>query len=99
MLFASYVSKEKREKIIETMVEGIKSVKTSERYRSFLDFCSMFHSYSLTNMLLIWAQRPDATFFAGAGRWNKLRRHIKKGEKGIVIYAHSFQNVVKNDFA
>lgn len=37
--------------------------------------------------MLIASQRPDATRVAGFWTWKKLRRFVKKGEKGIVIVA------------
>lgn len=38
-------------------------------------------------MLLIAAQRPDATRVAGIRTWNGLNRHVRKGEHGIAILA------------
>jgi antirestriction protein ArdC len=36
---------------------------------------------------LIYSQKRDATHVAGFHAWLKLRRHVRKGEKGIVILA------------
>lgn len=38
-------------------------------------------------MLLIAAQRPDATQVAGIRTWNSLGRHVTKGQHGIAILA------------
>ena len=48
---------------------------------------SRFHNYSFRNTLLIWLQNPDATQVAGFQAWKKLGRIVKKGEKGIAIFA------------
>lgn len=49
---------------------------------------SRFHRYSLNNIMLIHAQRPDATLVAGFNKWkNSFGRHVKRGEKGIQILA------------
>jgi len=48
---------------------------------------SRFHKYSWGNCLLICSQRPDATHVAGFHSWLKMRRFVRKGEKGIVILA------------
>jgi len=48
---------------------------------------SRFHRYSWGNCLLIHSQRPDATQVAGFQAWLKMRRYVRKGEKGIVILA------------
>ena len=36
---------------------------------------------------MIFLQRPDATVVAGFNRWKSLGRFVKKGEKGIAIFA------------
>ena len=36
---------------------------------------------------MIYMQKPDATLVAGFGRWKELNRFVKKGEKGIAIFA------------
>jgi hypothetical protein len=46
-----------------------------------------FHRYSWGNVLLISSQRSDATQVAGFHTWHDLERWVKKGEKGIMIFA------------
>ena len=46
-----------------------------------------FHRYSFGNCLLIAMQRPNATQVAGFKAWNRFGRHVRKGEKGIMILA------------
>jgi hypothetical protein len=46
-----------------------------------------FHNYSWGNVLLIGVQRPTATHVAGYHTWRDLGRHVKTGEKGIMIFA------------
>ena len=49
---------------------------------------SRFHKYSLNNVMLIHAQKPDATLVAGFNKWKRsFGRHVKKGEKSIQILA------------
>lgn len=59
----------------------------SEQLNQFLEFLSRFHRYSIGNLLLIFAQRPDAVHVAGFHTWKDLGRHVNKGEKGIAILA------------
>ena len=54
---------------------------------AYLQVMGRFHKYSWTNSLLIAAQRPAATQVAGFGAWLRFGRHVRKGEKGIVILA------------
>ena len=46
-----------------------------------------FHSYSFNNSILIYMQKPDASLVAGYKTWQSLERQVKKGEKGILIFA------------
>ncbi len=46
-----------------------------------------FTRYSLSNQLLIYAQRPTATHVLGYRSWLKAGYQVRKGEKGIAIYA------------
>jgi hypothetical protein len=59
----------------------------SESLKNYLAAMSRFHRYSWGNVLLISAQRPDATQVAGFHTWHDLGRWVKKGEKGIMIFA------------
>jgi antirestriction protein ArdC len=59
----------------------------SEALKTYLGVMSRFHKYSWGNCLLIYSQRPEATHVAGFHAWLKLRRYVRKGEKGIVILA------------
>jgi len=59
----------------------------SETLKTYLRVMSRFHRYSWNNILLIYSQRPSATHVAGFHAWLKLRRFVRKGEKGIAILA------------
>lgn len=59
----------------------------SEALVHYLDFVSRFHHYSFHNTILIALACPEATHVAGFNAWKNLRRHVKKGEKGIPIFA------------
>src|SRR4051794_14127459 len=59
----------------------------SQTMVSYLRTMARFHRYSWGNILLIYSQRPNATHVAGFQAWLKLRRYVRKGEKGIVILA------------
>lgn len=55
--------------------------------KNYLAAMSRFRRYSWGNVLLIASQRPTATHVAGYHMWNQLGRSVKKGEKGIMIFA------------
>ena len=81
-------NKERIKEITAGIEKGIQELFESDRYRNYLTTMSRFHRYSLNNVMLIHAQRPDATLVAGFNKWkNSFGRHVKKGEKGIQILA------------
>jgi antirestriction protein ArdC len=59
----------------------------SEALTAFLTAMSHMHHYSWNNTLLIAMQRPSSTYVAGFRTWKKLKRFVRKGEKGIAIVA------------
>lgn len=73
------------EQKIKELEEKIKSFKTTNEFLDFIQAMSRFHNYSFHNQMLILCQKPDAAKVAGFMTWKKLGRHVKRGEKGIVI--------------
>ena len=56
-----------------------------EMLKTYLDLQARFPRYSVNNLILIAAQRPDATKLAAFDVWQKDGVHINKGEKGLSI--------------
>jgi antirestriction protein ArdC len=65
--------------------QAVGAIHDSETFRAYLDAQARFHSYSFGNVLLILAQKPDATSVAGYQTWKSLGRQVRRGEKGIRI--------------
>lgn len=81
---------EKIKEITDRLEQGITELFDSERYKDYLRVMSKFHNYSFRNTLLIAMQAPDASLVAGFNAWkNTHGRNVKKGEKGIKIFAPS----------
>ena len=51
----------------------------------YLDVQSRFPAYSVGNVLLIAAQKPDAVRLADVSTWNAQGENVRKGETGIMI--------------
>jgi antirestriction protein ArdC len=85
------------EQLHSQLADQVASLADSGQWQRFLDFTASFHSYSLNNTLLIWAQMPDATRVAGFRQWEKLGRHVRKGEKSIKIFGYSTRKVAEQD--
>jgi antirestriction protein ArdC len=71
----------------DTLTRQVETLTTSEGWMAMLHAAARFPQYSPSNVLLITAQRPDATHVAGIRTWNALGRHVRRGEKGIAILA------------
>ena len=71
---------------IDALVKALESGH-SEALSAYLTAMSQFHTYSFQNILLIASQRPTATRVAGIRSWNELGRRVRRGEKGIMIFA------------
>jgi antirestriction protein ArdC len=71
---------------INTLVQALEAGH-SNVLSSYLKAMGKFHNYSFGNILLIATQKPTATHVAGIRTWNQLGRRVRKGEKGILIFA------------
>lgn len=71
----------------KTFDEKVVTLRNSDQWKAMLDTMAHFHRYSFQNMLLIWAQNPEATYCTGYANWKKLGYQVRKGEKGIRILA------------
>lgn len=79
-------ARETLEESIRLLADQMSRGKSDQLVR-YLEFSAHFHSYSFGNVLLIYSQFPDATRVAGLRQWNRLGRHVRAGEKGIMILA------------
>lgn len=67
---------------------GLQELMTSEKYLDFLDTMAERPRYSFNNTVLVYLQKPDATFLAGYGKFRETYGHqVIQGEKGIKIFA------------
>ena len=76
-----------RKELLDQLQRGIRELTDSRAWARYLAAQSRFHGYSYANVLLIGAQREDATMVAGAGTWRRFGRHIRRGEQAIWILA------------
>lgn len=69
------------------LLAQVAALASSSQWQAMLTVAARFHTYSPTNVLLISAQRPEATRVAGYRAWAQLGRQVRKGEHGIAILA------------
>ena len=85
------------ESLHQSITEKVSELTSSDAWRAYLDAAASFHSYSFNNVMLILAQRPDATRVAGFRSWQQRGRQVRKGEKAIRIYGYSSRTVTDTD--
>ena len=82
--------------LTDQLEKGIKEVFTSEKYKAYLSTMEKFHSYSFNNSILIYVQKPNPSMVAGFKTWQSLERQVKKGERGIRIFAPRPYKVIRD---
>lgn len=75
---------------IEQLANETDAARKSELFSNYLKASAAFWNYSWHNQMLIWKQRPDASYVGGFNTWLKCGRYVRKGEKGIAILAPMF---------
>lgn len=75
---------------IEQLASETDAARQSQLFRDYLRTSAAFWDYSWHNQMLIWRQKPEASFVAGFNNWLRLGRYVRRGEKGIAILAPMF---------
>ncbi|NKS56265.1 ImmA/IrrE family metallo-endopeptidase [Rhodococcus hoagii] len=81
------------------LADRVDALAGSDEWMRYLDFSRSFHNYSLSNLMLILAQRPDASQVAGFQQWRAKGRQVRKGERAIKIYGYSSKKTTETDEA
>lgn len=70
-------------KMVDEQIGKVASEPSS--FLKYLNTQAKFSQYTVTNALLIMAQKPEATQIADASKWREGKHYILKGEKGFTI--------------
>lgn len=88
-------NQEKIKEALDRIQTGLAAINTDQDWLKYLQFQSLFYNYSFGNTMLIYVQNPEATYVKGLRAWNRLGRYVKKGEKGILIFAPCFRKTME----
>jgi DNA primase catalytic core len=84
-------SRRNREQVIADLRERaaaqVRAIVTGEDWAAWLRVAARFPAWSFTNVMLVAAQRPAATFLASYEEWQGKGRRVRKGEPGIQVIA------------
>ncbi len=77
----------------------LEQLTSTEGWARFLAIATGFHHYSLSNVLLILSQCPDATRVAGFRQWQQRGRQVRKGERSVKIFGFATKRPDTSDDA
>lgn len=80
MAYTSNISKEEQKRLAQEKVDksfarihsGVVSVFSNDALPAFLEFTAKFHYFDSNNLILIYKQRPSATFIAPFKTWERI---------------------------
>ncbi len=77
-----------REQLSEQLKAGIRDVMNSDTYKNWLDTSSRlyYNNYSFNNAVLVYMQKPEATYTMGYDAWKDYGRGIAKGARGAKVF-------------
>jgi len=91
--------REQAKALHDQLTAQVADLAQGENWVAWLRFTANFRTLSMNNSWLIFAQRPDATRVLGYRQWEKLGRHVRRGEKSIKIFGYSTKKTVDVDEA
>ncbi|MFE6446897.1 ArdC family protein [Nocardiopsis sp. HUAS JQ3] len=71
----------------DTLTNAVESLTTEEGWQAMIRSRAWLRRYSLGNLLMIVAQNEHATDVRPYGEWKNAGRYVRKGERGIRIFA------------
>ena len=80
--------KSAKDLLSEKLMQGVKDLMESDNYKNWLVTSSSYftNNYSLGNAVLIYMQKPDATYVKGYEAWKEFGRNVRQGAKGMKIF-------------
>ena len=80
--------KNTKEKLVDQLRTGVKTMMNSDQFKNWLDTAShlFYNNYSLNNAILVWLQKPDASYTMGYEQWKDYGRVPTGKGTGIQIF-------------
>lgn len=80
--------KSAKDELSEQLMQGVRSIMESDNYKNWLATSNSYftNSYSFNNAVLIFMQKPDATYVKSYEAWKDFGRNVGQGAKGAQIF-------------
>lgn len=76
-----------KDELKEKLQEGIKKILDSENFKNYLNTSGKYaRKYSVQNSILVYLQKPEASYVMGYEAWKEYGRNVSQGANGIKIF-------------
>lgn len=76
-----------KDQLKQRLENGVRKILDSEQFKNWLSTSGklFYNNYSFKNAMLIWTQKPEATYVMGYEKWKDFGRNVKQGATGAKI--------------
>jgi len=76
-----------KDQLKQRLENGVRSVIDSEQFKNWLSTGGklFYNNYSFRNAMLVWLQKPEATYVMGYEKWKEFGRNVGQGAQGAKI--------------
>lgn len=82
---------------LEKLEHGYELACSNEGFTAYLHVLAHLYAYSPRNIMLVFAQMPEATAVNSYERWKAAGRQVKKGERGLKVFYPRHRVVTRKD--
>lgn len=83
-----------KDQLKQRLENGVRSVLDSENFKNWLSTGGklFYNNYSFRNAMLVWLQKPDASYVMGYEKWKDFGRNVKQGAVGAKVFVPLMAN-------
>lgn len=77
-----------KDQLKQRLENGVRQVLDSEQFKNWLTTGGklFYNNYSFRNAMLVWLQKPEASYVMGYEKWKDFGRNVKQGAQGAKIF-------------
>lgn len=77
-----------KDQLKQRLENGVRQVLDSEQFKNWLTTGGklFYNNYSFRNTMLVWLQKPEASYVMGYEKWKDFGRNVKQGAQGAKIF-------------
>lgn len=77
-----------KDQLRQRLENGVRQVLDSNQFKNWLKTGGKlyYNNYSFRNAMLVWLQKPEASYVMGYEQWKEFGRNVQQGAKGAKIF-------------